>query len=218
MLDTTHETKIQQILDAFNLAFAKSDFKQVADYFQDDGYWRDLVAFTWNIKTLEGKAQILDMLEHQGKLIEASNWALAPDEKVSADDGVITAWLTFETKLARGRGLVRVKDGKIWMLLTTMVELKGHEEKLGENRLQGVEHGAHIGRKTWRENREEEAQTLGYATQPYVVIVGGGQAGIILGARLRKLGVPAIIIEKNAKAGDSWRNRYKNLCLHDPVW
>jgi len=122
MLDTTHETKIQQILDAFNLAFAKSDFKQVADYFQDDGYWRDLVAFTWNIKTLEGKAQILDMLEHQGKLIEASNWALAPDEMVSADDGVITAWLTFETKLARGRGLVRVKDGKIWMLLTTMVD------------------------------------------------------------------------------------------------
>ena len=36
--------------------------------------------------------------------------------------------------------------------------------------------------------------------------------------RLRKLGVPAIIIEKNARAGDSWRNRYKSLCLHDPVW
>ncbi|NDA87956.1 MAG: nitrile hydratase subunit beta [Betaproteobacteria bacterium] len=51
-----------------------------------------------------------------------------------------------------------------------------------------------------------------------VVIIGGGQAGIILGARLRKLGVPTIIVEKNARAGDSWRNRYKSLCLHDPVW
>jgi len=30
--------------------------------------------------------------------------------------------------------------------------------------------------------------------------------------------VPTIILEKNPKPGDSWRNRYKSLCLHDPVW
>ena len=51
-----------------------------------------------------------------------------------------------------------------------------------------------------------------------MVIIGGGQGGIGLGARLRRLGVPTIIIEKNPRAGDSWRNRYKSLCLHDPVW
>jgi putative flavoprotein involved in K+ transport len=51
-----------------------------------------------------------------------------------------------------------------------------------------------------------------------VVIVGGGQGGIALGARLRRLGVPTIIIDKNPKPGDSWRRRYKSLCLHDPVW
>ncbi len=51
-----------------------------------------------------------------------------------------------------------------------------------------------------------------------MVIVGGGQGGIALGARLRQLGVPAIIIEKNERPGDSWRKRYKSLCLHDPVW
>ncbi|MEM6987361.1 MAG: NAD(P)/FAD-dependent oxidoreductase, partial [Pseudomonadota bacterium] len=27
-----------------------------------------------------------------------------------------------------------------------------------------------------------------------------------------------VVIEKNARAGDSWRKRYKSLCLHDPVW
>ncbi|MGO1888367.1 MAG: flavin-containing monooxygenase, partial [Halomonas sp.] len=27
-----------------------------------------------------------------------------------------------------------------------------------------------------------------------------------------------IIIERNERAGDSWRKRYKSLCLHDPVW
>ena len=50
------------------------------------------------------------------------------------------------------------------------------------------------------------------------MIVGGGQGGIALGARLRRLGVPTIIVEKNARPGDSWRKRYKSLCLHDPVW
>jgi putative flavoprotein involved in K+ transport len=50
------------------------------------------------------------------------------------------------------------------------------------------------------------------------VIVGGGQGGIALGARLRQLNVPTIIVEKNQKPGDSWRKRYKSLCLHDPVW
>ena len=74
------------------------------------------------------------------------------------------------------------------------------------------------GRHTWLEARQQEEATLGYTVQPEVVIIGGGQGGIGLGARLRRLGVPTIIIEKNARAGDSWRNRYKSLCLHDPVW
>src|SRR5205085_7913467 len=34
----------------------------------------------------------------------------------------------------------------------------------------------------------------------------------------KRLGVPALIVEKNARAGDSWRNRYQSLCLHDRVW
>ena len=54
--------------------------------------------------------------------------------------------------------------------------------------------------------------------QPYCLIIGGGQGGIALGARLKQLGVPTIIVEKNARAGDSWRNRYRSLVLHDPVW
>ncbi|CAA9287567.1 MAG: Flavin-containing monooxygenase [uncultured Actinomycetospora sp.] len=51
-----------------------------------------------------------------------------------------------------------------------------------------------------------------------MVIIGGGQGGIALGARLRQLGVETIIVETNEKPGDSWRKRYKSLALHDPVW
>lgn len=51
-----------------------------------------------------------------------------------------------------------------------------------------------------------------------MLVIGGGQGGIALGARLRQLGVPTIIVERNERPGDSWRKRYKSLCLHDPVW
>jgi putative flavoprotein involved in K+ transport len=50
------------------------------------------------------------------------------------------------------------------------------------------------------------------------VIIGGGQGGIALAARLRQLGVETIVVERNERPGDSWRKRYKSLALHDPVW
>jgi putative flavoprotein involved in K+ transport len=62
MLDTTHETKVERLLDVLNQGLGKSDYQSVVDLFQDDCYWRDLVSLTWNIKTMEGKTQILEML------------------------------------------------------------------------------------------------------------------------------------------------------------
>jgi len=184
--------------------------------FAEDGNWRDLVSFTWNIRTQEGPAAIRAMLEARLTDVQPSHFEIEGD--ATQADGVTEAWFTFETRVARGRGHLRLINGRAWTLLTTMVELKGHEEQKGPTRPMGVKHGSYKGRKTCLESRTEEARALGYTEQPYVVIVGGGQAGIILGARLRKLGVPTIIVEKNARAGDSWRNRYKSLCLHDPVW
>ena len=88
----------------------------------------------------------------------------------------------------------------------------------GVTRPMGVEHGVFRDRKNWLERKQQEEAELGYTKQPYCVIVGGGQGGIGLGARLKRLNVPTIIVEKNERPGDSWRKRYKSLCLHDPVW
>ncbi len=200
----------------FNNALESQDIDAVMELIGDDSYWRDLVAFTWNIRTQEGPDAIRKMLQARLADVKPSNFQV--EGQATEADGVIDAWCTFETAVARGRGHLRLKDGKAWTLLTTMTELKGFEEKKGANRIKGAEHGVHPGRKNWAERREEEARTLGFTEQPYVVIVGGGQGGIALGARLRRLGVPAIIIEKNTRPGDSWRKRYKSLCLHDPVW
>ncbi len=197
-------------------AIGAGNYSGAADLFVEDSYWRDLVSFTWNIVTVEGRDGIRAMLEARADDTAPTNWRI--DGEATEADGVTEAWFAFETAVSRGRGHLRLRGDLGWTILTTMDELKGFEEKTGEHRVRGVEHGVVRGRKTWLEQLEEERATLGYQQQPEVVVIGGGQGGIALGARLRRLGVPTIILERNERAGDSWRNRYKSLCLHDPVW
>jgi putative flavoprotein involved in K+ transport len=213
---STPTALVSSWLADFGTAVSRGDFGRATSMFGDESYWRDLVSFTWNLKTAEGPQQIQAMLEATMSNAKPSNFVIQGEG--SEASGVTEGWFTFETATGRGRGHLRLIDGKAWTLLTTLQELKGFEEKKRDKRPKGIEHGAYRDRKSWLEARQHEERTLGFAEQPYVVVIGGGQAGIILGARLKKLGVPAIVVEKNPKPGDSWRNRYKSLCLHDPVW
>ncbi len=212
-----HPTQIvKSWLRRFDKSLKARDAEAAAKLFGAESYWRDLVSFTWNIKTVEGREQIADMLKATLESVKPSNWQVQGE--ASKDGGLVEAWISFETATARGYGHLRLKDGKAWTLLTTMTELKGHEEPSGPRRNMGADHGPHANRKNWLERRKEEELRLGYDEQPYVVIVGGGQGGLGLGARLRRLSVPTIIVEMNERPGDSWRKRYKSLSLHDPVW
>ncbi|HZC28959.1 MAG TPA: NAD(P)/FAD-dependent oxidoreductase [Gaiellaceae bacterium] len=209
-------TEVETWLQRFDEALTAGDTQAAAELFGEDSFWRDLVAFTWNIRTVEGRAGVREMLDHTLAHTRPRGWRTT--EPPAAADGVTEAWIEFETEVGRGNGHLRLRDGKAWTLLTALYELKGHEEAAGPGRPRGVQHGALPDRETWLEQREREARELGHTTQPYVVIVGGGQGGIALGARLRQLDVPTIIVERNERPGDSWRKRYKSLCLHDPVW
>jgi putative flavoprotein involved in K+ transport len=218
-MDDNNNAPTQQVsewLSDFRAALDRADFDAAVNMFEEESYWRDLVSLTWNIKTLEGRENIKAMLEATVARAKPGQWGVEGD--AASDNGVISSWLTFETAVSRGKGQIRLKDGKCWTLLTTMTELKGFEEKKGVSRAKGVQHGVRPNRQNWLERKTLEAAELGTTKQPYCLIVGGGQGGIILGARLKQLEVPTIIIEKNNQPGDSWRNRYKSLCLHDPVW
>jgi putative flavoprotein involved in K+ transport len=203
-------------LSAFGDALARGDIAAAVAMFDTECYWRDLVTFTWNIKTCESREDIYAMLQATLAKVKPANWQV--EGEATSGNGVTEAWFTFETAVARGRGLLRLRENKCWTLLTSMTELKGFEEKKGATRPMGAEHGVIRERKSWLERKQQEEAELGYSRQPYCLIIGGGQGGIALGARLKRLQVPTIIIEKNAKPGDSWRKRYKSLCLHDPVW
>jgi len=210
--------QVEQWINNFDKALSNQDIPGVVALFDDDCYWRDFLTFTWNLDTSEGPDAIHAMLTSTLSSTQPTNWQLEGD--ASSADGVTEGWITFDTATSRGRGHVRLKGDKCWTLLTTMLELKGHEEKNDKHgtREMGVEHGSFPGRKNWLENKEQEEKELGYDVQPYCLVIGGGQGGIGLGARLKRHGVPTIIIEKNERPGDSWRKRYRSLCLHDPVW
>ena len=213
---TTTTESVTGWLSDFEAALNRGDVDGAAAMFADECYWRDLVSFTWNIKTLEGKQEISDMLRSQLEDVQPSGFALVGEANEA--DGIADGWFDFETAVAHGHGHIRLKGNECWTLLTTMVELEGHEEQRLAARPKGVDHGVVKGRQSWLERKQATESSLGYDEQPYCVIVGGGQGGIALGARLRQLGVPTIIVEKNPRPGDSWRRRYKSLCLHDPVW
>ena len=192
-------------LAAFAAALKQGD---ATELFAEQCYWRDLVAFTWNIVTLEGRPAIAAMLK-------ARLGDVRPDSfKADGSEG----WFTFETSVGRGKGHLRLRDGKAGTLFTALVELKGFEEKAGATRDEGVQYGAISNRVTWTDRRREDAARFGVTRQPFVLVVGGGQGGIGLGARLKRIGVPALIVDRHVRPGDAWRKRYKSLCLHDPVW
>jgi putative flavoprotein involved in K+ transport len=213
---STPQQAVATWLEDFNTALAARDADAAAGLFATTSFWRDLVALTWNIKTVEGRDGVRKMLAQT--LDRARPREFRAAEEPTETGGVVEAWLEFETETGRGQGHLRLRDGQAWTLLTALRELKGHEEPRGRARPMGAEHGVNPDRQTWLERRAREAQELGHTTQPEVLIVGGGQGGIALAARLRQLDVPTIVVDRHARPGDQWRGRYKSLCLHDPVW
>ncbi|ESY62740.1 NAD(P)/FAD-dependent oxidoreductase [Mesorhizobium sp. M0051] len=216
MLDMAPSKQAAAWLASFAHALEAGDGAAASNLFVDDCYWRDLLTFTWNITTMEGRDAIAGMLEATLATTRPTAWQLTGE--ATSDEGTIEAWLSFETAVASGEGIMRLRDGRCRTLFTAMTELKGFEERKGAKRPLGVRHKADPERETWSEARARETRKLGAEEQPYCLVIGGGQGGIMLGARLRQLGVPTIVIEKNSRPGDSWRNRYRTLVLHDPVW
>jgi len=80
-------------LDQFRSALASGEAARAASLFGDECFWRDLVAFTWNVKTLEGRDAVAAMLSAQLAAAGPTDWRI-DGEPVRADD-VVEAWLRF---------------------------------------------------------------------------------------------------------------------------
>ncbi|EXJ89608.1 hypothetical protein A1O3_02675 [Capronia epimyces CBS 606.96] len=216
-----------KIVDAFNSALAKRDTKAIADLFLEDGYWRDHLSVSWDLRTLKGREKIAGFLANGCPLtkieIDRSTAYRAP--QLGAFDGTgdvkgIQFYFNFTSQVGTGQGVARLaeRDGewKIFTFFTTLRELKGHEEAVGPRRSKGVEHGGKPDRKNWLERRKAEIEFEN--KEPVVLILGAGQGGLTAAARLKMLGVETLVIDSEDRIGDNWRRRYHQLVLHDPVW
>jgi putative flavoprotein involved in K+ transport len=209
------EKDVEKWIKRFNISFASTKTIDLDSLFQQEFFWRDILCISWNLNTFETQQKVLNTLK-QNKSVFPLKIEGYFDLKSLGEE--TECFLDLTSGIGRGKAYVRLKQDKAWTLLTTLEELRGHEEQRAERRIMGTRHGAHKDRRIWHEEKQADEKSLGFTEQPYCLIVGGGQAGIMLATRLKRLGVPTIVIEKNKRAGDSWRNRYRFLTLHDPVW
>jgi len=215
-------------LENFQTAISPSpngdiDIDKVLVLFQPDAFWRDILSLTWDFRTFFGTAQIKTFLQDRIANPALDGAARLNDLKLETasigkpweDIEWIEALFTFSVGTWGGGDgvfrLVLAPEGvwKAYTVYTNLQSLTEYPEKVGALRNPLPNH------RTWAEKRQKEIEFEG--VEPYVVIVGAGQSGLDLGARLKFLDVPTLILEKNPRVGDQWRNRYQALCLHDPV-
>ena len=229
MLDRTKDISVsaQAWLAAFERTLGTSDRATFDSLFVAECFWRDVLALSWNLRTIAGRDAVAEALTALAPKAAPVKFKLAPNRApprwvTRAGSNNIEAIFDFETALGRGSGILRLvpdaADGdrlKAWTLLTALDELKGFEEQLGTSRPRGQAYSRDFRGPNWLDLRNASRD---YSDRdPTVLVVGGGQAGLAIAARLKQLKVDTLIVDREARIGDNWRKRYHALTLHNQV-
>jgi cation diffusion facilitator CzcD-associated flavoprotein CzcO len=218
----------QSWLERLERAFEQDDLGALDDLVLTDGWWRDLLALTWDLRSAKGPENIRQMLTSRpGGTF--TNARLDPGEAPSlVESGSGMSWVQamfrFDTAHVSGVGVVRLVEEethghwKAWTVLTSAEALLGFPERrtTWNDAVRPEFVKAQPNKKAWR---QLSAQRKLFADrEPAVLVIGAGQHGLNLTARLERLGVDTLVVDKNERVGDSWRNRYSSLILHDPTF
>jgi len=229
MLDRTEDVSVvaENWLSQFESALASPDCAALQALFHRESYWRDVLALSWNLQTIDGADAIIEELVVLARKTRPVHFAIdrnraAPRRVSRAGTHSIEAIFKFETLLGRGSGILRLTPDpgeankpKGWTLLTALDELKGFEESLGPRRPRGQSYSRDFRGPNWLDQRKAAAA---YADRdPAVLVVGGGQAGLAIAARCKQLQLDTLIVDREARIGDNWRKRYHALTLHNQV-
>ena len=211
----------------FGRAVSGPDASAVARLFRGDSHWRDLLALSWDVMTVSGAGGIAEALRLHARDARPSGFATdrgRTPPRIVARSGTesIEAIFAFATAWGPAEGVVRLiregegRDGvKAWTLLTALRDIEGFEETVGRARPTGEAYSREFSGPNWRDRRQDAAAYAG--RDPAVLVVGGGQAGLSIAARLTQLGVDTLTVDRGRRVGDNWRNRYHALSLHNQV-
>ena len=214
------EKVAQDWLQAFEKNISGNNIDGILSTLTDDAWWRDLLSMTWDLRTFQGTDSIRKFLKDRLAQSKLKNFktSFALYEQPYEDLAWVRVHYTFENSVGTGGGVLRLVPTRghggrlVWKahnVFTSLDGLRGHPPATGPLRDFDPNHGK------WLEQRRRQME---YADRdPEVLVVGGGQSGLEVAARLKLLGVPTLVIEKQARIGDQWRHRYAALCLHDVV-
>jgi len=217
---------VSRWLDQFEKSLTAGNAVELASLFTDESHWRDVLAFTWSITPVPGRHNLARALIEAQQDSKAQNFALSPVRHVPrrvSRLGIdcIEAFIQFDTHIGLGNGCIRLVNEassdvvKAWVLLTTLEELKGFEENTGSRRPTGEAYSRNFGGENWLDQRQREQRYDD--REPAVLVIGGGQAGLAIAARLGRLNVDTLVIDKLDRIGDCWRKRYHSLALHNQI-
>ena len=173
-----------QWVDSFNKTI-NSDISSIADVFLPESYWRDQLCLSWDFHTLQGPQKIISLLSKsksgpriKSLTLDKTSELRSPTATVADTEGkthTVQAFLTVETDVGRGAGLVRLvqehSTWKVFTLFTFLTELNGYEESIRKQRPLGVQHGEHTSRKNWLDLRNAE-ENFEDGQEPTVLILG----------------------------------------------
>lgn len=213
-------------LKSFGAALENGDSERAAAHFLADGYWRDLVAFTWHLTTFSGRDEIASMLEVALPDIKPKNFRLAEGRvrpRLVSRAGVETveSLVAFDTSHGNATGVVRLvpdphnpSEARAWIVATQLQDLSKHGIVEGQQTAADA-YSRDFGGENWLDKRT--ARSTYSDREPAALVVGAGQAGLGVAARLSALGVDTLLIDRHERVGDNWRKRYHSLTLHNEV-
>jgi putative flavoprotein involved in K+ transport len=206
----------------FGAAVASGEAARIAALFAADCHWRDILAFTWDLRTAAGAASIAQRMaaalsQTAPRALELAPGRTPPRHVMRAGVDTIEAIFVFETAAGSCNAVVRLVSEagahRAWTLLTTLEEIRGHEDPANGRRWRDVDWKRNFGGENWLDRREKARAYAGH--DPAVLVVGAAQAGLSIAARLTQLGVDTLVVDREARIGDSWRRRYHALTLHN---
>ena len=212
-----------QWLQRFETALTAGAPAGISALFAAESHYRDMLTFSWTIRPVLGAPEIGAFFAEAQKTTGAQGFTLAEGRtppRIVRRLGieVVEALFQFETTATRAFGVVRLPTanlGQAWVLMTSLHELKGHEERIGVRRPSGDAYSRNFGGLNWLEQRNQEQAFAD--RDPEVLVVGGGQNGLAVAACLGQLGIDTLVVDKLPKIGDNWRVRYHSLALHNQI-
>ena len=174
----------QSWISAFERALTARDRYALSALFAEDSHWRDNGALTWDFRQYSGRDKVIDHLVSAAGHTRPRRWRIserwpAPALRDAAETPLIEAFFDFETERALAVGLLHAHVDpssatgiRAHALYTRIEELKG----VGASEIQP------------HEPRFEDGESE-------VLVIGAGQAGLMLTAHLRQLGVDVVVAE-----------------------